>query len=1076
MKLSIVIPTMSTSLLIDCVNSIIKYTDLWDIEIIVVANGAKLDLKKYIRELQKQKIPIRCTWHEKALGAVPALNVGIKKAKGEYIMLLNDDCQILESKKNYWVEELMKPFSDPEVAVTGPFKMTPVLGGNDLIFDQDKKDYGFIVFFCAIIPRRIFKEIGLLDEELRCGVDVDFCMKVKEKGYKIKQVPEETLKQEGPLAVGSFPFYHKGEGTVHDFYGETWDNILKFDAVTLNNRYGIKKESIADIIREGYNIVKDAKNNKPDKPDKPEISITITAYGDNLDYLQKCIDSIKKYTDLSNIELLVIANGCDKKYRNYLLDSNIKYIWYDNPLGATSAINESINHSYGCYIIILNQDVEILGKEWLPMLLEPFSDPKVGITGPLKLPVHNLDCEFIQFFCAAIKIELVNDIGLLDTKFNPGGFEDIDYSIRALDTGWSISQVPLNTNLIYGKNKVGWEGGFPIYHAEHHSEWMQDDTYNRNKEYLFNKHPNHIIEEDKIKDIVIPSWPTAQKKYELMMVQEFLKGYKIKKVLEVGTYRGGTAMLWAHMVKPNNGKVYCTDLKFDWGSFQDHGYVGTDNKNYRRQVYNDSEYEKYITELQGDSHDPDFINYVKDTVGKVDIMFIDGDHSYIGVKSDFINFSELVNDGGYVIFHDIIDSEYHRSSGCNVATFWNEIKDEFLSWQFIDSNEYPGCPSKSMGIGVLQITGGERKIDMDGYDKETEVDDLEQVPDNKVTAYISTKDRYHTTLPMAIMSILNQTKTPDEFILIDDGQQIDLRNDPTYLYMFAMLDEKNISWRVLFGKRIGQVANHQILLGEAKHSILWRLDDDNFAESNVLETLYNKLISNDKIGAVASTSLVPGEISNERDTSGLIKDIFDKANPQWSKFNGEKEVEHLHNSFLFKKAAAVHGYMDNLSPVGHREETMFTHQMFRNDWKLIVIGDIVTWHLRQPSGGIRSNNSNQKMWEDDEKIFIKWLNNEDIDNLLEDNSDEFIAVLDSGLGDHIEFLKILPEIKKKYEDKKIILATCFPDVFKNEEIEQISIAEAKTRLGNIDKYNIYKFMVERDWKKSILKAYERMYL
>jgi uncharacterized membrane protein YvbJ len=41
--------------------------------------------------------------------------------------------------------------------------------------------------------------------------------------------------------------------------------------------------------------------------------------------------------------------------------------------------------------------------------------------------------------------------------------------------------------------------------------------------------------------------------------------------------------------------------------------------------------------------------------------------------------------------------------------------------------------------------------------------------------------------------------------------------------------------------------------------------------------------------------------------------------------------------------------------------------------KLIVIGDIVTWHLRQPSGGIRSNNSNQKMWEDDEKIFIRYI-------------------------------------------------------------------------------------------------------
>lgn len=88
-----------------------------------------------------------------------------------------------------------------------------------------------------------------------------------------------------------------------------------------------------------------------------------------------------------------------------------------------------------------------------------------------------------------------------------------------------------------------------------------------------------------------------------------------------------------------------------------------------------------------------------------------------------------------------------------------------------------------------------------------------------------------------------------------------------------------------------------------------------------------------------------------------------------------------------------------------------------------------------------------------------------------DNS--FIAVLDSGLGDHFDFLSILPEIKAKH--KNIILATCYPDVFKDEGVTQISIAEAAARLGNIENHNVYKFMAERNWKSSIKDAYRKLY-
>jgi hypothetical protein len=344
----------------------------------------------------------------------------------------------------------------------------------------------------------------------------------------------------------------------------------------------------------------------------------------------------------------------------------------------------------------------------------------------------------------------------------------------------------------------------------------------------------------------------------------------------------------------------------------------------------------------------------------------------------------------------------------------------------------------------------------------------------KVTAYICTKNRYDTTLPLALVAVANQTRKPDEIIIFDDGDHRDLREHPVYLSLFKMMDERRIPWTVLFGEGKGQVLLHQYMLTSCPNPILWRVDDDNLPTPIVLDRLYTKLMSDAKIGAVAGSTLVPGEKVPHDFTSGKIADIFDKPPVQWSVFKGEMEVEHLNNSFLFRREAGAHGYPDFLSPVGHREETIFTYGMAKAGWKLVVLGEVITWHLRQPQGGIRFY-KDQSMWDHDEQKFKEWLGMAGKKAPSEDKT--FVAVLDNGLGDHYEFKKILPAIKKKYPKKKIVLATCYPEVFNDQKgIQQISIAEAKAIFGDIEKFNIYRFMAEKNWKKSVSDAFSKMYL
>jgi hypothetical protein len=345
-----------------------------------------------------------------------------------------------------------------------------------------------------------------------------------------------------------------------------------------------------------------------------------------------------------------------------------------------------------------------------------------------------------------------------------------------------------------------------------------------------------------------------------------------------------------------------------------------------------------------------------------------------------------------------------------------------------------------------------------------------------VTAYISTRGRYFTTLPLAIQGIINQTIHPSKFVLFDDGEHKDLRQVDPYNRLFAMLDKIGIKWEVIFTNKIGQVKNHEWMRKNATTNYVWRLDDDNVPESMCLEYLINCLASQKDIGAVGPLVIDPCCNFSSKDASSLIADIYSKHNIQWCedlKDSSWKIVEHLYSTFLYRKEAATQPYNENLSRVGHREETMFTHQMFLRGWKLFVStsSTAITWHYRSSQGGIRSEHD-ESLWKHDEDIFQKWLTTKNIQT-----EKTFWVVLNNGLGDHCMFLPYLEEIINTNLDKTIHVACCYPELFhKFPDIKIESIATAKEILGDISKYDLYKLAIDLNWKQHIGLLYRKIYL
>lgn len=135
----------------------------------------------------------------------------------------------------------------------------------------------------------------------------------------------------------------------------------------------------------------------------------------------------------------------------------------------------------------------------------------------------------------------------------------------------------------------------------------------------------------------------------------------IRNVLEIGVRKGGTSALW-HQI--STGRVIGVDR-------QGHDSLQLSDMLSLAESMQDR-YPRYSF-LLGDSHDPDTHSNICDSIDLVDLLFLDGDHSYDGVKQDYEMYRGLVRRRGVIAFHDIVDTPLIRSAVHGVYRFWQEL-------------------------------------------------------------------------------------------------------------------------------------------------------------------------------------------------------------------------------------------------------------------------------------------------------------------------------------------------------------------------------------------------------------------
>ena len=134
----------------------------------------------------------------------------------------------------------------------------------------------------------------------------------------------------------------------------------------------------------------------------------------------------------------------------------------------------------------------------------------------------------------------------------------------------------------------------------------------------------------------------------VLFLFEYVKESKSENVLEIGVRQGqSTRTILSALEENKKGKLTSIDL-------------GDRIERIPEELL------PYWIQVIGDSHNGETLKKVSQQ--KYDILLIDGDHNYEGVKADFEMYAPLVKKGGLILFHDIINQN------CGVPKFWNELK------------------------------------------------------------------------------------------------------------------------------------------------------------------------------------------------------------------------------------------------------------------------------------------------------------------------------------------------------------------------------------------------------------------
>ena len=444
-----------------------------------------------VKEYMEKDDRIRYRILEKNGGISENTNEAIKMATGDFVGLLDHD-DLLERDALYEIMEKIAKNDETDVVYTDEDKINRK--GTKHLIPNMKPDFNLDLlrsnnYIChfLVVRKSIIDQVGGFRKEFDGAQDYDFTFRCTEAARVVAHVPRVL--------------YH---WRTHS--GSTSDNpdskMYAFDAGKRAVEAHLARMKVEAKVEEtddlGYYRI------RYQLKETPMVSILIPNK-DQKESLQICLQSIWEKTEYENYEILIVENNSTKEetfayYKEIDKKNRVRVLYWDREFNYSAINNFAAREAKGEYLLLLNNDTEVITKGWIKELLSNCARKEVGMVGAkLYFPDNTIqsagtiiglgglaDHAFVNMSrkragymhrasiqmnlsgvtaaCAMVKRSVYEEVGGLEEKLSVA-FNDVDLGLKIVTAGYLIVYDPF----------------VELYHYESRSRGVDDEKRERHK-------------------------------------------------------------------------------------------------------------------------------------------------------------------------------------------------------------------------------------------------------------------------------------------------------------------------------------------------------------------------------------------------------------------------------------------------------------------------------------------------------------------------------------------------------------------------------------------------------------------
>jgi len=220
----------------------------------------------------------------------------------------------------------------------------------------------------TVFSRELYEKVGGFRSEFDGSQDYDIILRLTEQAKKIVHIPQVL-------------YYWRAheQSTAQDIHAKDYCMVSAKKALAEHlERIGLKGTVEDAAVLSWYRMRYEIEGN-------PKVSIIIPNK-DHIDLLKRCIDSIKQVSTYQNFEIIVVENNSENQstfayYDSLKGDEKIKVVVWEDEFNYSAINNFGATFATGDYVLLLNNDMEVLAPDWLQEMLMFAQREDVGAVG-----------------------------------------------------------------------------------------------------------------------------------------------------------------------------------------------------------------------------------------------------------------------------------------------------------------------------------------------------------------------------------------------------------------------------------------------------------------------------------------------------------------------------------------------------------------------------------------------------------------------------------------------------------------------------------------------------------------------